>query len=123
MPIVKVPFQSRDFGTPEPTKTQGVSSIPSKGEQKVVAMKTTNPSSKRRKVSVLNEEDIDNTIVESPKESPIKTTTPTLTQVSIPTNKPEKGSKEEQEEDYESELDSLFLELDSVVTKPQYEAS
>ena len=79
-------------------------------------MKTISLPPKRRKMSVVNEEDVDKTLMESPKKSLEKSSTPTSVQVTIHVVNSEEGSKEEQEGDSKSELDSLSSELCSIAT-------
>ena len=63
----------------------------------------------------MNEEEVDNTLVNSPRDSPEQNHAPTLMSVPIPTNI---SFEEEEEEQEESESDSLSPKLGFVITKP-----
>ena len=66
----------------------------------------------------MNEEEVDNTFVTSPKESPKRTSTPALARVIVPTGDPEESYEEEDEGDSKSESESLSPKLGPVATKP-----
>ena len=73
------------------------------------------PSSiEKEEIPILNEEKVDNTLDESPKSSPTRTSTPSKVKVTYPVD----ISSDEEEEESESEFDSLSPELGSVATKP-----
>ena len=72
-----------------------------------------------RKVLVLNEEVVNNSLIESPKSSPMRPTIPSKVKIIYPTN----ISSDEEEEESNDESESLSLELGSVATKPNAKAT
>ena len=51
-------------------------------------MKIVVPPPKRRKMSVMNEEEVDNTLVESPKQSPVRISSLALALATVPADDP-----------------------------------
>ena len=89
--IVKVSFQGKISG--EPANIQARSSISYAAKQKAVAMKTTIPLPKRRKMPMLNEEQVDNNLVDSPKQSLERMSSPALVTTTVLADDPEESSK------------------------------
>ena len=79
-----------------------------------MAKKNASPRSKRRKIPVLNEGKVDNTLVESSKSSLMKPAIPSKVKITYPAD----ISSNEEEEESDDGSDSLSLELGSVATKP-----
>ena len=103
LPIINVPFLERDSGVLGKVDVQASGSIPSEPKQKAVAKKNSTLPSKRRKMPILNEEEVDNTLVGSPKMQKVE--------IIFPTNfsKGEGGDSDSESNSLSPKLGSLFL--------------
>ena len=86
MLIIKVPFQEKDSGVSTQASVPATGTAQSEAIQKAATKKNASPPSKRGKVPILNEEKVDNTLVNSPRESPKRTLAPAQTLALVPTN-------------------------------------
>ena len=72
----------------------------------------------RRKMLVVNKEEVDNTFLESPRESPKRTSALALAWAIVPTGDLDESYEEEDKGDSESESESLSSKLGPIATKP-----
>ena len=101
------------------TSAQAGDTVQPEAKQKVVAKKNAFPPLKRRKIHVLNVEEVDNTLVECLESSPMRIAAPSKMKITYLAD----ISSDEEKEESESEYDLLSPQLGSVAIKPNAKAA
>ena len=98
--VVIVSFEDKDSSVSGHISAQAGGIGQPEAKQKVVAKNNSCPPSKRRKVPILNEEDVDNTLIENLKSSHMRPAIPLKVKITYPTG----TSFDEEEEELDNEF-------------------